>query len=72
MVEGKSAAPCLAAFSIPAGSTLVNMINHVARRARLGDFGRLPRVKVGILSNFIQYFCRKITRGRQHRGCKFV
>ena len=72
MVEGKFTVPCLAAFSIPAGNAFVNMVNHVARRAPLGDFGRLPRVKVGILSNFIQYFCRKITRGSQHRGCKFV
>ena len=37
--EGKPAAPCLAAFSISAGSTFVNMVNHVARRARLGNFG---------------------------------
>ncbi len=58
--EGKSGAPCLAAFSISAGSAFVNFFNQVARQAFLGDFEPQPRVKVGFLSNLTQYFCRKI------------
>ena len=60
MPEGKTAATLLAAFSICAGNAFVNLFNQVARRADLGDFGSQPRVKVGFLSNFTQYFARKI------------
>ena len=59
-LEGKTGAPCLAAFFICAGSAFVNLFNQVARRAHLSDFGLQPRVKVGFLSNFAQYFYRKI------------
>ena len=58
--EGKSGAPCLAAFSISAGRAFVNLLNQVVQRAHLGDFEPQPRVKVGFLSNLTQYFCRKI------------
>ena len=60
MPEGKTAATLLAAFSICAGNAFVNLFNQVARRADLGDFGSQPRVKVGFLTNFTQYFARKI------------
>ncbi|EFL44212.1 hypothetical protein HMPREF9248_0990 [Fannyhessea vaginae PB189-T1-4] len=36
--EGKSDTPCLDAFCISAGSTVVNLFNYVACRARLDDF----------------------------------
>ena len=36
--EGKSVTPCLAAFYISAGNTVVNIVNHVARRTPLGNF----------------------------------
>ena len=58
--EGKPAVPCLAAFCISAANAFVDLFNQVARRAHLGDFEPQPRVKVGFLSNFVQYFCRKI------------
>jgi len=38
-LEGKSGAPCLGVFFVCAGSAFVNLFNHVARRAHLGDFG---------------------------------
>ena len=38
-LEGKSGAPCLGVFFVCAGSAFVNLFNHVARRAHVGDFG---------------------------------
>ena len=58
--EGTSGTPCLAAFFICAGSEFVNLFNQASRLSVLGDFEPQPRVKVGILSNLAQYFCRKI------------
>ena len=58
--ESKSDVPRLGAFCISAANAFVNLFNQVAQRARLGDFEPQPRVKVGFLSNIVQYFCRKI------------
>ena len=59
-LEGKFGVPCLAAFFICAGSAFVNLFNQADRLSVLGDFGSQPRVKVVFLSNYTQYFCRKI------------
>ena len=38
-LEGKTGAPCFAAFFISAGSALVNLFNQAACLSVLGDFG---------------------------------
>jgi hypothetical protein len=58
--EGKSGVPCLAVFFICAGSTFVHLFNQAHRLSVLSDFKPQPRVKVGILYNIAQYFCRKM------------
>ena len=63
--EGKSGAPCLAAFSISAGRAFVNLLNQVVQRAHLGDFEPQPRVKVGFLSS-LNIFAEKLLRYRTH------